>query len=474
MLTDTTPGIGGYYLGRTIALFVQGLGSVVIFATYRWWLAAVLVAGYWAAFRIYRTHWHHVTLVLTGRTDRLRHAYYLRRLALEPDVAKETRVFGLADWLVDAYRHRWITEMRAIWAARREGWAASMLTVLGLAAIEGWAVVSVALDAAHGRIGVAHAVVLAQAVLGASLLGVYRDNHWYIAEFARAEARVEETEAEAAAAETVGAGGADASELPTQGVRFENVSFSYPGAERPVFETFDLEIVAGHSLAIVGANGAGKTTLIKLLCRFYDPTAGRIMVDGIDLRNLDPGSWHHRVAAVFQDYTEFELSAYDNVAYGALHNRDDRVGVLQAARLAGARDLIERLESGWDTPLSRQLSSGAQLSGGEWQRMALARALFAIRSGAGVLILDEPTAALDARGEAEVYERFLELTRGSTTIVISHRFSTVRRADRIVVIDGGRVVEDGTHDSLLSAGGRYADLYQLQASRFNWEDPSHA
>jgi ATP-binding cassette subfamily B protein len=224
----------------------------------------------------------------------------------------------------------------------------------------------------------------------------------------------------------------------------------------------------------VGENGAGKTTLMKLLCRLYDPDGGRITVDGVDLRDLDPTAWHHRLAAVFQDYVQFELSARDNVAFGALDNRADTDAVVAAAELAGALDVVTKLSRGWDTPLSREYSDGAQLSGGEWQRLALARALFAVRSGAGVLILDEPTAALDVRGEAEVYERFLELTRGVTTLVISHRFSTVRRADRIVVVDAGRVVEDGTHDELIAARGHYARMYSLQASRFDPGTDPHA
>jgi len=208
---------------------------------------------------------------------------------------------------------------------------------------------------------------------------------------------------------------------------------------------------------------------VKLLCRLYDPDRGRVSVDGVDLRELrpdGPGGWHQRVSAVFQDYVQLELPAYDNIAYGALHRRDDAEAVAEAARLAGADNVIGRLEDGWSTFLSRQFSGGTQLSGGEWQRLALARALFAVRAGAGVLVLDEPTAALDVRGEAEVYERFLELTRGVTTIVISHRFSTVRRADSIAVLEGGRVIERGTHKELVDAGGRYATMYRLQAERF--------
>ncbi|HVM13812.1 MAG TPA: ATP-binding cassette domain-containing protein, partial [Egibacteraceae bacterium] len=213
-------------------------------------------------------------------------------------------------------------------------------------------------------------------------------------------------------------------------------------------------------------NGAGKTTLVKLLARLYEPTGGRITVDGVDLRDLDPRRWQRQVAAIFQDFTRYQFSAYDNVAVGALQLAGDRRAVEHAAARAGASDIIESLPGGWDTRLSRQFTGGAGLSGGEWQRLALARALLAVAGGARVLVLDEPTAALDVRAEAEVYDRYLELTRGVTTVLISHRFSTVRRADRIVVLEGGKVVEDGSHDQLVAAGGRYAAMYELQASRF--------
>ncbi len=467
VLTDLTPGQAAYHLGRVLALVAQGAGSLLIVALFDWRLAVLLAVGYAVAYRVYRDHWHHVTLVLHGRTDRLRHAYYLRSVALEPEAAKESRVFGLAGWLVDGYRRRWLHEMADIWRARREGWALSAVVIAGLAAIEGLAIGLVATSAARGDLGVGQAVAVVQAVLGAAVLGTYNEGHWLLSECARALTRIDEVEAEGAAATVAPGGAAPDDGMPVRAITFEGVRFAYPGADDAVFDCLDLEIPAGRSLAIVGANGAGKTTLVKLLCRLYDPLGGRIAVDGVDLRALDPAAWRHRVAAVFQDYVQFELSAYDNVAFGALANRHDAAGVADAASLAGAAAVVERLPAGWDTPLSRELSDGAQLSGGEWQRLALARALFAIRSGAGVLILDEPTAALDVRGEAEVYERFLELTRGVTTVVISHRFSTVRRADQIVVIEGGRVLERGTHDELIAAKGRYAAMYWLQAKRFD-------
>jgi ATP-binding cassette subfamily B protein len=263
--------------------------------------------------------------------------------------------------------------------------------------------------------------------------------------------------------------------LPRQTIRFDDVSFTYPGREQPILDRFNLEIEAGRSLAIVGENGAGKTTLVKLLTRLYDPTAGRVTVDGVDLRDLAPESWHRRISALFQDFAHFEMAAYDNIAFGALHKWDDAEGVRRAAADTGVLAVIERLSQGWDTRVSREYRHGAELSGGEWQRLALARALFGVASGAGILILDEPTASLDVRGEAEIYQRFLELTRGVTTIVISHRFSTVRRADRIIVVEGGQVVEDGSHDQLVSRpDGRYAHMYTLQASRFATSEPSNA
>jgi ATP-binding cassette subfamily B protein len=474
VLTDLTPGQAAYHLGRILTLMVQGAGSLLIVSFYRWWLAAALAAGYALTYRIYRDHWHHVTLVLHGRTDRLRHAYYLRSLALEPVAAKETRVFGLAGWLVDGYRQRWLTEMVDIWRARREGWAVSVAMIAGLAGLEAFAIGHVALAATAGHVTLAPAVVVAQAVLGTAVLGTYNEGHWLLAECARALIRIQEVEAEATTSSVTPGGTSETDGLPRRALRFEGVHFAYPGAPRAVFEGLDLEIEAGRSLATVGENGAGKTTLMKLLCRLYDPDTGRVTIDGVDLREIDPAAWHRRVAAVFQDYVQFELTAFDNIAYGALHNRGDRGAVTDAAELAGAAALIDRLPAGWDTPLSREFTDGTELSGGEWQRLALARALFAVRSGAGVLILDEPTAALDVRGEAEVYERFLDLTRGATTLVISHRFSTVRRADRIVVIEGGRVIEDGTHDELLAHGGHYARMYWLQARRFDPGEPQHA
>ena len=273
-------------------------------------------------------------------------------------------------------------------------------------------------------------------------------------------AAVRRLEPAMASAGQLASGRRAAVDVPAREIRFRNVTFAYPGGAT-VLDGFDLTIPAGSSLAIVGQNGAGKTTLAKLLCRLYDPQAGAIEVDGIDLRDLDLTAWRSRLAAVFQDFVRLELPLRDNVAPGGAP--DDVV--LQALDAAGAGNLA-RL----DTILARGYDGGIDLSGGQWQRVALARALSAVRMGAGIVLLDEPTAQLDVRGEAEIFERILAATRHCTTILISHRFSTVRHADRICVLEKGKVVELGTHDELMALNGRYRTMFDLQAQRFSSED----
>jgi ABC-type multidrug transport system fused ATPase/permease subunit len=244
--------------------------------------------------------------------------------------------------------------------------------------------------------------------------------------------------------------------MPAREIRFRDLVFAYPGGPS-VVDGLTLTVPAGSSLAIVGQNGAGKTTLAKLLCRFYDPQGGAIEIDGVDLRDLPLDNWRRRVTAVFQDFTRFELPLRDNVAPAGAPDGT----IQQALTDAGAANL-----AGLDTILARGYDGGTDLSGGQWQRVALARALCAVRCGAGVVLLDEPTAQLDVRGEAEIFERILAATRHCTTILISHRFSTVRHADRICVLENGRVAELGTHDELMTLGGRYRTMFDLQAQRF--------
>jgi len=257
-------------------------------------------------------------------------------------------------------------------------------------------------------------------------------------------------------------------EAPT--IRFEDVGFWYPGQrERPVLTGLTLTLRPGETLAVVGPNGAGKTTLVKLLAGLYQPTSGRITVDGTDLADVDIDRWRRGITALFQDFVHYPATAADNVALSAPEALDDEDGVRAAARRAGATELFDGLPGGLDTSLWRE-GGGLDLSGGQWQRLAIARALFAVAHGRRVLVLDEPTAHLDVRTEAAFYERVVSAVGGTvSTVLISHRLATVRPADRIVLLRGGRIEEAGTHDELMALGGGYHRLFTLQAARFAGE-----
>lgn len=259
---------------------------------------------------------------------------------------------------------------------------------------------------------------------------------------------------------------ADARPFPRpirQGIVFEDVGFRYPGAERWAVRNLSFTLRAGEVLALVGENGAGKTTLVKLLARLYDPDEGRVLLDGHDLRSYDLDQLRANVGVIFQDFVRYSFSAAENIAVGRIEARDDRPRIERAAQQSLADAVIRRLPLGYDQIMSKRFRDGVDLSGGEWQKIAIARAYM---RDAEMLILDEPTAALDARSEFEVFERFKELSKGKTAVLISHRFSTVRMADRILVLEGGRVEEVGTHEELLASGKRYAELFELQAAGY--------
>ncbi len=451
--------------------------TALIWVYYRWWLAVWLLLALLVARSRLRRDVFRAVAVMTGTTAATRRADYFLGLALEPSAAKETRVFGLAGWVMGRFRLHWLEAMEPVWVERRAGtWAvgpwvvaAVFLPVLATFALIGS-------SAARGEIGLSALTVIAQAVLNmtAWLFSINLPEQWFEYGVPSATALAE---LEAMSAESYGERkeprtrrhGAEG--LPRRSIRFEGVSFRYPRSKADICSGLDLEIPAGRSVAIVGANGAGKTTVIKLLTGIYEPTAGRITVDGRDVRELELEGWRRRVAVIFQDFVRYELPASDNVGFGAVERSANREMLSRAAERAGALGIVESLPRGWDTVLSREYEGGAELSGGQWQRVALARALFAVEAGAGVLVLDEPTAALDVRAEAELFDRFLELTRGLTTLLISHRFSTVRRADLIYVLDGGRVTERGGHEELLAKNGTYARMFRLQAARFLDEEP---
>jgi len=249
-------------------------------------------------------------------------------------------------------------------------------------------------------------------------------------------------------------------------VVFDHVSFNYPGSGAQALRDVSFRIEPGETIAVVGRNGAGKTTLIKLLCRLYDPTEGRILLDGVDIRELDPTDLRGAIGAMFQDYVTYQATAAENIGLGDLRDMEDRPAIETAAQKAGADDMIERLPDGYDTPLGKWFDGGANLSGGEWQKVALGRSFM---RDARILVLDEPTSALDAQAEYELFERLRQLSVGRTAVYISHRFSTVRQADRILFLERGRLVEEGTHDELMALGGRYARLFTMQASAYTGE-----
>jgi ABC-type multidrug transport system fused ATPase/permease subunit len=305
-------------------------------------------------------------------------------------------------------------------------------------------------------------VIFAQSAAGVSMIA-FGGLNWALDGSAAPVNAVLRLESAMAAAGALRVGSRAAAGMPAREIRFRDVTFAYPGGA-PVLEHFDLTIPAGSSLAIVGQNGAGKTTLAKLLCRLYDPQSGAIEVDGVDIRDLSIEAWRQRLTSVFQDFIRFELPLRDNVdpwAVGATGADRDEV-IRSALESAGAANLATL-----DTVLARGYDGGTDLSGGQWQRVALARALCAVGKGAGLVLLDEPTAQLDVRGEAEIFDRILAATRLCTTILISHRFSTVRHADRICVLEHGRVIELGSHEELMAKGGRYRTMFDLQAQRFN-------
>jgi ATP-binding cassette, subfamily B, bacterial len=447
------------FVANGLAEIGSGLASAAILFWYEWWAPLVLVAG-WLA-----THWllRESSVWRSWRSEEVvraqRHAEYAYRMAVDVPAAKELRLFGLGRWTVGRFGdyRRQLLELSLQALRLREKsllWAA-----LAAFAGNGLCVGALAAAVLGHQVSLGRFVTFIGAVVGTAVLGI-ADFDWWFDTAARPAVVVQGIEQKMPAFALPDSGRRPAAGLPRREIRLRDVRFGYRGGQ-PVLDGVDLEIPAGTSLAIVGQNGAGKTTLAKLLCRLYDPVEGRIEADGIDLRDLDLTAWRTRLTTVFQDYVRYELSLRDNVAPTGASDAD----IEWALRQAGAADLAADT-----TVLSKSYEGGTDLSGGQWQRVALSRAMCAVRQGAGLVILDEPTAQLDVRGEAEIFGRLLAATRGVTTILISHRFSTVRQADRICVLEGGRVIELGDHDELMALGGRYATMFTLQAARFA-EDP---
>jgi ATP-binding cassette subfamily B protein len=469
-LVNPRPADAPMTLAVVISNRASGLLACAVLASWRWWLGLGMLVMWMAVRRPQLALIREQGALYAGNSEAMRRAWYLSQLAGRPAVAKESRVFGLGGWLVERYQAQWLLAMSGPWGVLRR--LDRKVMVLSVPVLAAFAVACgyLGLAAYHRQIGLGTLAVMLPMLAATTPVG---DISWDDVDLAFMVAglpRAGKLEAELAPGDDM-SGHAPASGLPARDIRFERVRFRYPDADRDVFDGLDLVIPAGRATALVGINGAGKTTLVKLLARLHDPTRGTIRVDGTDLARLRPAEWQRQVAVVFQDFAHYPLSASENVGLGAPEHLDDSAGLTATARRAGALDTITSLPEGWDTVLSRSYPGGVDLSGGQWQRVALARALFAVRHGATVLVLDEPTAWLDARGEADFFDRFLDITAGTTTLIISHRFSTVRRADHICVLDQGRVLEQGDHDSLVAAGSRYAQLFRLQAARFGETAP---
>ena len=444
------------FIAGAMIEMIGGLAAAAVLFAYAWW-APIVLAGAWLStqwlLRESGVWWDRNTPEVRAAQ---RDADYTYRLAVDPGPAKELRLFGLVGWTIARFVERRTRLHQLQYEAtrlREQPMVWSLLIVLAANVLVFW---SLASAVTSGRISLSEVVVFTQAGVGVSLLA-FGGFSWALDGAAAPVAAVLRLEGAMASAGALASGTQRADGRPAREIRFRDVTFAYPSGQ-PVLEHFDLTIPAGSSIAIVGQNGAGKTTLAKLLCRLYDPQAGEIEIDGVDLRELEIASWRARVSAVFQDFIRLEMPLRDNVAPSGA---PDEV-VRAALASAGATSL-----AGLDTILARGYTDGTELSGGQWQRVALARALAAVQLGAGVVLLDEPTAQLDVRGEAEIFERILAATRHATTILISHRFSTVRQADRICVLERGRVVELGTHVELIALGGRYQTMFELQAQRFN-------
>jgi ATP-binding cassette subfamily B protein len=402
------------------------------------------------------------------RTEAERQSYYAHWLLIDSEHAKEVRLFGLGDRFRSWHRElRRQLRRELIRLAGRRSLAELAAGVGAVAAVFG-TFAYIAWRAIQGSIALGSVVAYYQAFqtslgsLQAVLRGVaslYEDNLFltYYDEFMSLEPRVVSP--------------AEPTPVPrpmTEGIRFQNIHFSYPETERTALEDISLTIRPGEVTALVGPNGSGKTTLVKLLCRLYDPSAGTITLDGVDLRNLDVVDLRRNLSVIFQDFAQYQLTVRENIRLGNVSLDPDDPAIETAARDADAHEAIMRLRHGYDTVLGKWFDEGEELSIGEWQKIALARAF--IRD-AQILVFDEPTSALDPQAEWDVFQHIKELARGRAVVLISHRFSTVRAADRIHIFDQGRIAESGTHDELIALGGRYAEMYEVQARAYQMAGP---
>jgi ATP-binding cassette subfamily B protein len=455
-------------------LFQQAITTLVFTATllyYSPWLVLLLMIGILPSF-FGETHFAFLGYAKNFRqTPAKRLMDYLRQVAGSREGAKELKLFGLKDYFTGRFRE--ISEdiyRENVALSRKRLFLGGFFAVLGMLGYYG-CYVFVIWRALHHFYDIGTFYFITNAIIQASsyLQQVFTtasgiaDQALFLTDLV-AFFEMEPTVQSRPNARPI--------PRPIQhGFEFRNVSFAYPGTERRVLRDFNFTLLTGERVALIGENGQGKTTIVKLITRLYDPTEGQILLDGVDLREYSIESLHHEIGVIFQDFMRYEMTARENIAVGNLDGADGAKGLERipqaslelAAQKSLASEVIAKLPLGYDQVLGRRFEGGVELSGGEWQKMALARAYL---RDAQLLILDEPTAALDARSEMEVFERFADLTRGKMALLISHRFSTVRMADRIVVLEHGQIVEEGSHPQLIAKNGRYATMFEMQAASY--------
>jgi ATP-binding cassette subfamily B protein len=450
-------------IGRLLQQGVTTVGLGAAILAYSPWLLAILIVCVLPAF-LGESHFAFLGYSLNFRqTPARRQLDYLRVLGASRESAKELKLFGLSAHLTGRYKRLSdeIFDQNIALARRRlvASTALSMLTILGYYSCYAWVIYRTV----QGEISVGTMTLLAGAIAGASsniqgifsLLSSIADQALFLTDlvdFFAVEPRIASKP-----------GALPAPRPIRQGFEFENVSFAYPGNSRLILDGLNFRLQPGERVALIGENGQGKTTIVKLLTRLYDPTAGRVLLDGVDLREYDIEDLCQQIGVIFQDFMRYEMTAAENIAVGRIEIEADQESIDLAARKSRAAEVVARLPKGYEQLLGRRFEGGVDLSGGEWQKVALARAYL---RDAQVLVLDEPTAALDARSEYDVFQRFSELTDGKMALLISHRFSTVRMADEILVLENGRIAERGGHNQLMALGGRYSEMFELQASSY--------
>jgi len=453
-------------VSRTFKLVQDALSLVTyggLLLQFSGWAVTVLVVAAVPAFVAETRFAGEAFRLFRWRAPETREQNYLETLIAREDFAKEVQLYQLGPMLLERYRSifnrlygedRDLTIRRGVW-----GYLLGLLSTAAFYVAYAWIV----LEAIAARISLGDMTMYlmvfrqGQTTFSGTLTsigGMYEDNLYLSNLYEFLEQDIPKPR-----------GGATKGLVPGDGIRFENVSFTYPGSLQLALKNVSLHLKPGKKLAIVGENGSGKTTLIKLLTRLYTPDAGRILLDGLDLQEWDINVLHQRIGVIFQNFVRYQFTVGENIGVGDVENLEDKARWQIAAEKGMAKPFIEQLPERFQTQLGRWFKGGQELSGGQWQKIALARAF--MRTGADILVLDEPTAAMDAEAEVQIFERFRALTQNQMALLISHRFSTVRMADTIVVLTAGELVEQGTHEELLKAGGRYARLFSLQAAGYH-------